>query len=255
MNKTLLAILAHPDDAEIVCAGTLSLLKQAGWMIHIATMTAGDKGSTEYNREEISRIRKSEASDSAKLLDGSYHCLGFDDIYLYYNSETINKTTALIRQVRPTIVFTASPIDYMVDHETTSRIVQTACFSAEIKNMELSEEPIDYIPYLYYSDPQEAIDIFGINVEPFIYVDITSTMDMKEKMLACHKSQRNWLLAHHKMDEYILSMKNFGINRGNEINTRYAEGYRQHLGHSFPHFNILEEQLPDYVVLKNKKRK
>ena len=39
MNKTVLGIFAHPDDAELMCVGTLSLLKKAGWDIHIATMT------------------------------------------------------------------------------------------------------------------------------------------------------------------------------------------------------------------------
>lgn len=53
MEKTVLGIFAHPDDAEIVCAGTLSLLKNLGWNVHIATLAPGDKGTAEYNREEI----------------------------------------------------------------------------------------------------------------------------------------------------------------------------------------------------------
>jgi len=250
MNKTLLAIFAHPDDAEIVCAGTLLLMKNAGWIIHIATMTPGDKGSAVHTQDEISSIRKDEAAEAVKFLEGSYHCLGFEDIYLQYTCESINKSTALIRRLRPSIVFTASPNDYMIDHEMTSRIVQTACFSAGIKNMNIAEKSIDYIPYLYYSDPIEAKDIFGRNVEPFFYIDITSVMNIKEKMLACHKSQRSWLMAHHKMDEYILSMKRYAENRGREINTRYAEGFRQHLGHSYPQDNILKKQLLELCIVK-----
>lgn len=250
MNKTILAIFAHPDDAEIVCAGTLLLMKKAGWAIHIATMTPGDKGSAQYSNEEISTIRKAEAAEAVKLIEGSYTCLGFEDIYLQYNNESINRTTSLIRKVRPAVVFTASPSDYMVDHEMASKIVHTACFSAGIKNMDINDAPLDYIPHLYYADPQEAMDIFGRNIEPSIYVDITGTMDMKAKMLACHKSQRDWLLAHHKMDEYILSMKRFAENRGREINVRYAEGYRQHLGHSYPRCNILKQELADLCFVK-----
>ena len=53
MNKTVLGIFAHPDDAEIVAAGTLLLLRKAGWSVHIATMTPGDKGSAELSREKI----------------------------------------------------------------------------------------------------------------------------------------------------------------------------------------------------------
>ena len=62
MEKIVLGIFSHPDDAEMVCAGTLSLLKKEGWEIHIATMAPGDKGTAEYSREEISRIRRAEAA-------------------------------------------------------------------------------------------------------------------------------------------------------------------------------------------------
>ena len=250
MNNTLLAIFAHPDDAEIVCAGTLLLMKQAGWMIHIATMTPGDKGSKVLSKKESSSIRTGEAEEAVRILGGSYNCLGFEDIYLQYSSESINRTTALMRSLKPSIIFTASPNDYMEDHEVTSRITQTACFSAGITNMDIEEEPLDYIPYLYYADPIEAKDIFGRCVDPSIYIDITGVMNLKEKMLACHKSQRSWLLAHHKIDEYILSMKRYAENRGREINTRYAEGYRQHLGHSYPQNNILKECLHELCFIK-----
>ena len=147
MNKTVLAILAHPDDTEMMCAGTLLLLRKAGWTIHIATMTPGDKGTAVHSMEEISTIRKAEAAQAAKLVDGSYTCLGFEDVYILYSCESINRTTALIRRLKPSIVFTASPNDYMIDHEVTSRIVQTACFAAGIKNMDVKGKPFDYIPW------------------------------------------------------------------------------------------------------------
>ncbi len=251
MNKIVLGIFAHPDDAEIMAAGTLSLLKKAGWSVHIATMTPGDKGSAEHSREEISITRKAEAINSASLLEGSYHCLEFEDIYLLHDRLTINKTTALIRMVKPDMVLTASPSDYMADHEMTSKIVQTACFSSGIKNMEISEPCLENIPTLYYCDPMDGRDIFGTAVQPSIYVDITDEMAVKERMLASHESQRSWLKKHHKMDEYILAMKRFSAIRGAEINVSFAEGYRQHLGHGYPQENLLREVLGEYVKLRD----
>ena len=211
-------------------------------------MAKGDKGTTVFSREEISSIRKEEASRSAEVLGGHYHCLEFEDVYIFYNRDTINKTTNLIREVHPDIVFTASPNDYMLDHEVTSLIVQTACFSSGIKNMEINTEPFEPIPYLYYCDPMEGKDKFGILVQPSIYVDIESEIHTKEKMLSCHASQRNWLLKHHKVDEYILCMKHLAEMRGNEINKTYAEGFRQNLGHSYPSGNMLKEILGDLVM-------
>ncbi len=247
IDRIAMGIFAHPDDAEFMCAGTLALLRKAGWKIHIASMTPGDKGSADHTREEISRIRKAEATASARLLDGDYHCLEFEDVYILYDRDTINRTTALIREVRPDIVFTASPDDYMVDHEMTSKIVQTACFSAGIKNMEAVNEPFDQVPWLYYADPLEGKTKLGISVDPTLYVDITGTIDIKESMLASHKSQREWLLVHHKMDEYILSMKRFAEKRGQETCTLFAEGFRQHLGHGYPQTDILKEHLGNLV--------
>lgn len=249
MNKVALGIFAHPDDAEFMCAGTLSLLNKAGWTIHIASITKGDKGTAVFSTEEISSIRRNEALKSAEIIGGYYHCLEFEDVYIFYDRETINKTTNLIRVVHPDIVFTASPNDYMIDHEVTSLIVETACFSSGIKNMEINAEPFEPIPYLYYCDPMEGKDKFGTLIQPSIYVDIESEIHTKEKMLSCHVSQRNWLLKHHNVDEYVLCMRHLAEMRGNEINRVYAEGFRQNLGHSYPSCNMLKEILGDLVTV------
>jgi len=253
MEKIVLGIFSHPDDAEMVCAGTLSLFKKEGWEIHIATMAPGDKGTAEYNREEISRIRRAEAARAAEVIGAVYHCLEMEDVYILYDRDSVNRTTALIRSLRPSVVFTASPNDYMVDHELTSMIVQTACFASGIKNMEVDAVPYEPVPYLYYCDPMEGKDILGNAVIPSMYVDITDEIEVKEKMLARHESQRNWLLTHHKMDEYILAMKRFARYRGGETGTEYAEGFRQHLGHGFPQENVLKSILGGKCLLNNRK--
>jgi LmbE family N-acetylglucosaminyl deacetylase len=252
-NKTVLAVVAHPDDVEFICAGTLALLKEKGWRIEVATMTAGDCGSREYSREEISKIRKKEAATAAKLLDARYHCLECNDIFLMYDKPTLLKTISLIRKTKPRLVLTMSPSCYMVDHETTSRLVQTACFSAGIVNIEIENTaPFYYIPYLYYLDPMEGKNKFGEEIEAGTIVNISTVMSIKEKMLKCHKSQRDWLAAHHGMYKYVLTMKQLSEKRGKEISTKYAEGFRQHLGHAFPQENILKEELNDLVVVNRK---
>ncbi len=247
-RKTVLSLGAHPDDAEFMCAGTLALLHQKGWQVRIATMTPGDCGTVEYNREEISKIRKAEATKSASILDGSFHCLECDDAFIMYDRSTLLKAIELVRKVRPTIVFTTSPSDYMVDHEMASKIAQTACFACGVVNIETAEaKPFEPIPYLYYMDPVEGKDNFGTGVKAGAIVDITGVMDTKEKMLCCHESQRNWLLKHHGMDDYVTSMKKLSKQRGMEINSHYAEGFRQHLGHAYPQDNILKSELGKLV--------
>ena len=248
INNTILAIVAHPDDAEILCAGTLALLKDRGWHIELATMTPGDCGTTTRSRSEISTIRKAEATKAAALLEANYTCLECDDVFVLYDRETILKTIALIRKTRPKIVLTMSPSCYMVDHEMTSKLVQTACFSAGIVNITTEQiEPFFYTPYLYYMDPLEGKDKFGQQIKPGFIIDISSKIQVKEQMLACHASQRDWLRDHHGMDEYIIAMKSFSAIRGSQIAAPYAEGFRQHIGHAFPQDNILEAALGDLL--------
>ena len=58
----VLALLAHPDDAEFMCAGTLIRLATAGWEVHIATAAPGDCGTMTENRWDISARRTTEAA-------------------------------------------------------------------------------------------------------------------------------------------------------------------------------------------------
>jgi hypothetical protein len=60
-------------------------------------------------------------------------------------------------------------------------------------------------------------------------------------MLACHASQRDWLRAHHRMDEYIESMKRQSAQRGRQFGCTYAEAFVQHRGHPFPQSDLLAE--------------
>ena len=59
MPPVVLSVLAHPDDAEFLCAGTLiRLTSEHGWQVHVASMTPGDCGSTELPAEEIAAVRR-----------------------------------------------------------------------------------------------------------------------------------------------------------------------------------------------------
>jgi hypothetical protein len=68
-------------------------------------------------------------------------------------------------------------------------------------------------------------------------------IEEKTALLACHASQRNWLLKHHGVDQYLNAMREWGAARGKEGGVAYAEGFRQHLGHSYPQDNLVGELL------------
>jgi N-acetylglucosamine malate deacetylase 1 len=247
VDKTVLALLAHPDDAEFLCAGTLiRLSRECGYRVHIATMTAGDCGSVEYPPDEIGRIRKAEGADAAKLMGAEYHCVGEKDLRVFFNNESLERVVSLIVQVQPSIVITHSPDDYHLDHEMTSTIVRAATFAAPIPNFmhgRWPHPPLDHIPHLFYCDPLEGKNLFGVQVEPNFRIDITSHIDLKSEMLAAHASQRNWLLKHHGVDNYLIAMREWSKIQGERMCVGYAEGFRQHLGHSYPQNPVLKELL------------
>src|SRR5438309_6188775 len=113
MSNVVLSILAHPDDAEFLCAGTLiRLAREKGWEVHIASMTPGDCGSAELPPEEISRVRRAEGAAAAAQAGGRYHCLEERDLLITYNERTLERVTRLLRAVRPRLVLTHSPADY-----------------------------------------------------------------------------------------------------------------------------------------------
>ncbi|WP_437186651.1 PIG-L deacetylase family protein [Planctomicrobium sp. SH668] len=243
----ILAIHAHPDDLELQCVGTLALLKQKGHHVVMANMTPGDKGSAELGPDEIAAVRRQEAQDSAKLLGVECLCLEFRDLCIDVNDESRRRVTEAFRIAQPDIVITAPPVDYMSDHEMTSRLVRDACFTAAVPNYYTGQpDPAPLtkgIPALYYVDPIEGIDWYGEKVKTDFIVDITETFELKLQMLACHKSQREWLQRQHGMDEYLDSCRRWAGIRGAEGGYKYGEGFRQHSGHPYPHDNLLLQAL------------
>ena len=243
MADVILSIMAHPDDAEFLCAGTLiRLVREHGWQAHIASMTPGDCGSAELAAEEISRIRRAEGANAASLIGASYHCLEERDLLVCYNKRALERVTRLVREVRPRILLTHSPADYMLDHEMTSTLTRAAAFAAPVPNFLRDRNhgpPLEHIPYLYYCDAIEGKDLVGRPVVSHFAVDISGVIDCKTEMLAAHASQRNWLLKHHGMDQYLQAMRAWGSRCGQAHGVAYAEGFRQHLGHSYPQENLL----------------
>jgi LmbE family N-acetylglucosaminyl deacetylase len=248
-SRTVLAFGCHPDDVEFTCAGTLALLRKAGWKIHLATVCGGECGSVELSREEIRKVRLKECAASAAVLGGEYTWAGGEDLEIDFSHDLRAKVVDVVRKATPDVVVTQPPADYMNDHEETSRLVRFACFGAPMPNVPSPKyKPIERVPHLYYTDAMDSIDIFGRPVPVGFYVDITSVMDVKEKMLACHKSQREWLRKHHGIDEYIEHMKRQSAGRGERAGVQYAEAFVQHLGHGHPHDNIIAETLTEYVT-------
>jgi LmbE family N-acetylglucosaminyl deacetylase len=240
-RRVAMSLLAHPDDAEFLCAGTMIRLADAGWQIHIATVANGDCGSATLGRAEIAAIRRQEGIAAAAKIGATYHCLDEPDVHVAFDKLTIGKVIDLMRRVAPTVLFTHPRHDYMLDHEQVHLLARAGAFSYPIPNA--STLPLidgSTIPWLYYCDPVEGRDPYTSElVTQTTSIAVAAQLERKIQMLACHASQREWLRSHHGMDEYIEAMKRFGAERGRQIGVEYAEAFVQHRGHPFPTDDLL----------------
>lgn len=245
----VLGVMAHPDDIEFLCAGTLRLLLEKGWALHCVTLSGGDMGASTGTRETTRETRLQEAENAAAVLGGTYAWAGLDDLSIYYCPEQLGKVTDTLRRFAPDLVITHSPDCYILDHEETAKLVRMACFGA---GAPLFPGPTGAtgkpVPALYYADALEGKDKFGQAVVGDFWIDVTSVFDVRQRALACHASQREWLRSHHGADDYLVANQRFARAQGDRCGVRYAEGFRQHRGHGYPQRNLLGEALEEFLV-------
>ncbi len=248
-SKVVLSFAAHPDDAEAWCAGTLKLLKDRGYKIVIATMTAGGMGGINSTQKDTIEMRKEEARKAAIVLDAEYYCMEGRDGFLFDTTEFRLAAISLMRKVKAGIVITHLPMDYHSDHRTTCNIVESAAMISSLPNVPIDEEPLDVTPLLYHSAPLTLSDPLGSAiVPPHFFVDVTSVMDTKMEMLSYHKSQVELMRVMHKMDNFFDVARKANADYGKLVGVDYAEVFWQHLGGGFQRESQIQDDLNDFIL-------
>lgn len=252
-SKVALATAAHPDDVEFMMAGTLALLKDAGYECHIFTIANGNCGSAVHSHDEIKRLRAAEAHSAASVIGATYHEGLVNDLEIFYEAEVLRQVTAIIRQIEPEIVLTQSPQDYMEDHQNAARLTVTACFSRGMPNW--ASHP--YVQatmqdvFLYHAQPYGNLGPLREAIKPGLLVDISEKIGVKEEMLRRHASQKDWLDVSQGKDAYLISMRDNCAEMAQFAPkpVAYGEGFRQrlHVGFSAADENRLSTVLGDLV--------
>jgi LmbE family N-acetylglucosaminyl deacetylase len=227
-----LAIVAHPDDVEFVAAGTLLLLRGAGWRIHVLNLSGGDCGSTTTDAAETRRIRAAEGRAAAAILGAEFHESLASDLCIFYEERLLRRLAAVVRRVRPRIVLTHSPEDYMEDHMNTARLAVTAAFARGMPNFATDPpvEPCSGDVAVYHAMPHGLCDGLRRPVVPDLYVDTTTVQAVKRRALAAHASQKAWLDASQGMDSYLDAGDDMARQVGRMSGRfEFAEGWRRHL--------------------------
>lgn len=254
--KTAIAIGAHPDDIEFYMAGTLLLLREAGYEVHYLNLASGNCGSAQYNAGATRTIRNAEARAAAKILGAKFHAGFTDDLEIIYGLHLLRPLAAIIREVKPTIVLTHSPQDYMEDHMNTSRLAVTAAFTRGMPNFKTmpARTAGDYEVTVYHAMPHGLRDGLRRRIIPDSFVNTTSVHQTKREALAAHKSQQPWLDASQGLNCYLLTMEEMSLELGRMSKKfKLAEGWRRHLHLGFcgPEANPLRDVLKqDYLENK-----
>jgi LmbE family N-acetylglucosaminyl deacetylase len=230
-SPVALAIGAHPDDIEFLMAGTLLLLREAGWEIHYYNLCSGNCGSAQCASAQTRALRRREARSAARLLGAHYHPSFTDDLELFYDDPTIRRVAAVVREVAPAILLTHSPQDYMEDHANACRVAVTAAFARGMPNYHSwpRRRPINQDVTLYHSMPYGLRDGLRRLVVPGAFVNTASVHAAKRAALAAHQSQKAWLDASQGVESYLKAVDEMSLAVGRLSGQfAHAEGWRRH---------------------------
>jgi LmbE family N-acetylglucosaminyl deacetylase len=217
-DERILAVVAHPDDAEILCAGTLARAREEGASIGIAVLCKGDRGQPEDPIPELGEVRREEMTVAAKLLGAQLFLGDVSDGTLLDEVAVHLELTEILRKFEATLVLAHDPADYHPDHQAASGIAQAASWYCASKGHETSSPPIPGPPALWFMD---TVQMLGF--EPGFYVDVTAQMDLKLAMLRCHESQ---LLRGGELPPLARTLELQARARGMQADVEHAEAFR-----------------------------
>ncbi len=231
-----LAIAAHPDDIEFVMAGTLLLLRDAGWEIHCCNLSTGNMGSSVMTAAQTARTRRGEAQAAAKLMGARWHPPIADDLGIFYTEENIRRVCAIVRVARPSVILTHALADYMEDHMITARLAVTGAFARGVPNYRSLPQRAPALDpcVIYHAMPHGQRTPTRVRVSPGAFTDTSAVHLQKRAALACHASQKQWLDETQGMDSYLKTMGEFSLALGRQSRRfKHAEGWVRHLHYGF----------------------
>jgi bacillithiol biosynthesis deacetylase BshB1 len=218
----LLAIAAHPDDAELTCGGTLAKAARQGHRVGILDLVAGEAGTS-----GSAAVRAREARAAAKALGvHTRENSGLQDAHLHNTDETRRVVVEWIRRLRPRTVILPFPVGRHPDHRVASELGRDACYLAGLARYDApgrAHRPHKILYALAYrEDP----------VKPSFVVDISETFAAKMRALHCFKSQFDRAKSAgeiHPTGQHLYDLvETQSAHYGSLIRARYGEPFFTH---------------------------
>ena len=183
-DERVLAVVAHPDDAELLCAGTLARARAHGAATGICVLCRGDKGQPGRPLKNLAAIRRAEMRAAAELLGAELFLGGFSDGELVDGREQRLRVVEILRRFRPTLILAHSVGDYHSDHRTAGVLAEAASWACASRGCRTRSPALPAAPALWWMDTIQMHQF-----TPGFFVDVSEFVDLKEQMLACHRSQ------------------------------------------------------------------
>ncbi len=219
--ESAMVIIAHPDDAEFVIAGTVAVWTQAGCRVTYVVCTDGNSGSHEpgMTREKLAEIRRAEQRAACEMLGVSdIVFLGYDDGQLQPTLELRRDLVRVIRQYKPETLIVWDPLMMFVGDDYVNHPDHRAAAQAALD----AATPASAMPLLWpeAGEPHRVrqLYVFG-NDKPNLWVDVTETIEQKIAALKQHVSQ---------MGDWDPSdmIRGWNAETGKEKGLAFAESYR-----------------------------
>jgi len=220
-----MVVVAHPDDAEFMVAGTIAKWAKQGCEVTYVVITKGDKGSDDpaMTSERLTAIREAEQREAGAVLGVKhYEFMGYPDGYLQHTLELRRDVTRLIRKYRPHVLLTFDPTNRFFsdnyvnhpDHRVAGDVALDATFPTARDRLTFPELLVDgYEPWKV-----RQVWLSG-SAEPNVWVDIADTIDQKKEALLKHPSQLD--------PEVVQFAEEMARAAGAVKNIRLAESFRR----------------------------
>jgi LmbE family N-acetylglucosaminyl deacetylase len=220
----ILVAVAHPDDAEFGCAGSIARWVDEGWQVFYCLFTRGDRGSDDpaMTPERLAPTREAEQRQAARTLGvREVVFLGYPDGELEDTREARRDIVREIRRVRPDRLVTQNPFPSLNpysghrDHRHAGRLALDAVYPYARDRLHFPELLAQGF------EPHKVREVYLMgHPEPDLVLDITGTMERKLGALRCHASQlRDFAGAEARVRERAAEL-------GKPAGYTYAEGFR-----------------------------
>lgn len=222
MKLDILVMAAHPDDAELSCAGTILKHVLAGKKVGIVDFTRGELGT-----RGTPEIRLQESADATKIL--GIHVrenLGIRDGFFRNDEETQLKLIEVIRKYQPEVVLANALEDRHPDHGKGAQLAIDACFLSGLRQIKTGDLPA-WRPAQVYHYIQDRY------LEPDFVIDITAHWDQKEAAIRAFKSQfydpnSTEPASYISSPDFLNFIQARAMEMGHKIGVKYGEGFQKH---------------------------